>query len=889
MLLISYYLKRVPILLFFLFVVGFSRGQQQVTVKGKILDTLHNPIINASVSVVDKNNRTVNYNYTDEKGEYSIVFIPYDSLSLYISSIGYTTFHQHLRNLKDTVVTIDVILNEGSIKLSEVVINASKPVTVRKDTITYDAEAYATGNEKVVEDLLKNIPGISIAENGTIKVYGKEVESVMVDGEDLFENGYKILTQNMPSTPVGQIEVLNRFSKNKLLKGIESSDLVALNLKLKEDAKRIWFGNSDLGYSIDKTKRHSLEGNLMNFGFKNKFFALSKFNNIGDLPVEDLGYMIEVDQDIHGTSEIQKSENIISQNGNFLNFREQRYKLNNNKFIAPNAVIRLNEKIKIKSLWAYNVDEVRFFRDINESFNLENENFINSEKFKTNNHSKDHFIQMTIDYDISQRSKLLISNKFINKREKESVDVVFNGIPTNENLQVVNEQLNSEISFTSKINDSKALLIKGVINYDKKDGDYKVNQFFFSEPFDISEDVDNLLQYSVNETLVGTFKGKFFSRTQNDNYWDFQMGNTLINKSLKNNLNAYNEVDSVSLDNSLTTYNANATYINASYKQKFLNFKTWAKVNFQNVYTTLSSEKIDINKNNILFTPFLGVEWQINAVNKIQASYSYNQKIPGILQIQPNLIATGYRTLMRGTSAFSLLSQSNCTLEYENGNFGRDFFFKSMIQFADFDQYFSNSSTILQGYSINEKKIQENGSFISVLALFDQYINFINSSVKLTLQGSRYEYEDVVNDQPRQIKSANYSAALALRSGFKGKLNFNLGSEFKKSKLNTLGSNSTTTFLNFIDVYLNFSSKFSLTLNAEQYILSGISKQQRDFYFVDLTASYKSKDFVTFSFSGVNLFNQNTYVDYRVTEVSLLTAGYELLPRYIMAKVEFRF
>ncbi len=114
----------------------------------------------------------------------------------------------------------------------------------------FNADSFKQGNEQVIEDLLRKIPGLNIDSDGTIKVGNQEIEKVMIDGDDMFEKGYKILTKNMPVNPVDKIELLQNYSNNKHLKGIENSEKVALNLTLKDDYKRTWFGNTNLGYGL---------------------------------------------------------------------------------------------------------------------------------------------------------------------------------------------------------------------------------------------------------------------------------------------------------------------------------------------------------------------------------------------------------------------------------------------------------------------------------------------------------------------------------------------------------------------------------------------------------------------------------------------------------------
>ena len=71
----------------------------------------------------------------------------------------------------------------------------------------------------------------------------------MVDGDDFFEGGYKILSKNMPAYPIEEVEVLKRYSDNRLLKNIEECNRIALNLRLDDNSKRIWFGNINARYA----------------------------------------------------------------------------------------------------------------------------------------------------------------------------------------------------------------------------------------------------------------------------------------------------------------------------------------------------------------------------------------------------------------------------------------------------------------------------------------------------------------------------------------------------------------------------------------------------------------------------------------------------------------
>jgi len=112
------------------------------------------------------------------------------------------------------------------VSLNEIILHTEAAIKKRLDTTTFKASAFTKGNEQVVEDLLKNIPGVTVEEDGTIKVGNKAIEKVMVDGDDFFEKGYKLLTKNLNADAVENVQVYERYSNNKLLKGIEESKIL---------------------------------------------------------------------------------------------------------------------------------------------------------------------------------------------------------------------------------------------------------------------------------------------------------------------------------------------------------------------------------------------------------------------------------------------------------------------------------------------------------------------------------------------------------------------------------------------------------------------------------------------------------------------------------------
>lgn len=271
------------------FVSFFVFGQK--TISGKITNLANEPVT-ASI-LLKESSSTISYAISNSSGIYVLKTNKTGDFQLVINALNYQTQVFDIQiSSEATNIEKNIQLLSSPVSLKEIVIKTVRPITVEGDKIIFDAKSFAQGNEQVVEDLLKKIPGLSVGTDGTIKVGNQEVEKVMIDGDDMFEKGYKILTKNMPVNPIDKVELLKRYSNNKHLKGIENSNKVALNLTLKEDFKRQWFGNTVGGYGLVSDNRYDLRANLMNFGKKNKYYFVTNLNNVGVDAVGDVNMLV---------------------------------------------------------------------------------------------------------------------------------------------------------------------------------------------------------------------------------------------------------------------------------------------------------------------------------------------------------------------------------------------------------------------------------------------------------------------------------------------------------------------------------------------------------------------------------------------------------------------
>ncbi len=351
----------------------------QTIISGFVKEKNGNSIPSASIILKDSlGSSTIGYTFLDQNGNYKLTTNQYGHFKLSFSSLGYKTKIISITVLKNqSHLNLDIKLEEQPIDLKEVIIRAEKPISILKDTILFKTRFFTNGTEQTVEDLLKKIPGLNVDSNGIIKVGNQEIEKLMIDGDDLFEKGYKILSKNMSAYPIEEVEVLKRYSNNRLLKDIEESNKIALNLKLKEDAKRIWFGNAELGIGNDGF--YQLKGNLMNFGKKNKYFFLANGNSVGYDTTGDIQNLIRPFRSNEPSSigDNQHVSSLLNLSAGSLNFKRSRTNFNNAELVSLNAIFNPTEKLKIKTLGFFNWDETDFYRNKIDNVNANNTNFTN--------------------------------------------------------------------------------------------------------------------------------------------------------------------------------------------------------------------------------------------------------------------------------------------------------------------------------------------------------------------------------------------------------------------------------------------------------------------------------------------------------------------------------
>ncbi|MDR1764135.1 MAG: outer membrane beta-barrel protein [Dysgonamonadaceae bacterium] len=212
-----------------LFWSALAIGQKNLTISGTVIEEdTREPAVSASVELLTpKDSVYIKGDVAGTTGRFRITELSAGSYILKITYLGYMPYFKNvtLRSDQAAMNLGQITVKPDAILLKEAVVEGKVPeVTVRGDTIEYDAKSYKTPENAVLEDLIKRIPGAEVDDNGNVKIGGKSVTQFMVDGKDFFKDDPQIASKNLPAEMVEKLKVFNRRTEQAQMTGFDDGE-----------------------------------------------------------------------------------------------------------------------------------------------------------------------------------------------------------------------------------------------------------------------------------------------------------------------------------------------------------------------------------------------------------------------------------------------------------------------------------------------------------------------------------------------------------------------------------------------------------------------------------------------------------------------------------------
>ncbi|MFK8282025.1 carboxypeptidase-like regulatory domain-containing protein [Capnocytophaga cynodegmi] len=745
-------------LLFFLFAKSvFS----QETLTGYVTDTLNNPLERANVIAMPiKQATSPTFAITDNKGFYKLSLQPKVSYEIRVSYMGFVA--QIIQySSENKIITHNFKLVPSNEVLGEVIINFELPIQQKKDTTTFRVNAFTSGKELKLKEQLEKLPGVEVDNNGRVFFNNRKVSTLLVEDKSFFGGGTKLGVENIPADAVDKVQFIDNYTDIAILKDELKTGELALNVKLKEEKKRFFFGDVNAGYgNQDFYLTHaalfyyspefssSYIGNGNNFG--DKVFSSD------DISVFRKGISSFVSRRSNSFDlQVLSNENTnMSKNESLLN--------------AMNINVSLNKKTQAAGYIILS-DVVTQKNIFNKYHYLQNDVF---EIRQNHNDFKNQLMNFNFQFDITpNKNTKLIYNIYSNISENKSnrdIVSIHDGQERRLNFRDKTPLTEFRHYFEHHKVHSPKLKSTLVLNHsylEKKADDQWFSNKYISNVFDVLQGNSNYNFFKTESLLQHTFDAMY------KQYWALPKGRGLY-MSLGNNLSSdilktydYQLINKKRKDYSLNdlSYLLNDLYINTEYRFNLFAFESKISLAAHFYYLKISQNNNFVRKNYFELEPSLDSEYE-SRWGKFQFNYRLTNIFPEATQLTENPTLQNFNTMSKG-NPFLENAQHHTFSLMQSKSFNKSFI-GLMANFTHKNRAFSNDlilNGINQLYSSVQLTTPENS--LGVGAWWTG-TRVLKNFVSINFRANVFNYSRLVNTEINPVSHRVQSISFLSRSMF---------------------------------------------------------------------------------------------------------------------------
>ncbi len=877
-----------------LFYVSVGYGQSNNYIKGIAIDSAGTiKLLNTSISVLDaKDSTLIKFTRAGNTGDFLIDKLPAGKLILLVTYPGYADYVEHF-NLNST----NTSKNFGSIDmqlkarlLTEVVVKGTTSgIKIKGDTTEFNAGSFVIQPNAKVEDLIKQFPGIQVDKDGKITAQGQTVTKVLVDGEEFFGDDPTLVTKNLRADMVDKVQLYDKQSDQATFTGIDDGvKNKTLNIKLKEDKKKGYFGKIDVGGAPNGYNSEQVTFNAFNAKQKLSLYGINSNTGKTGLNWEDQNKygLSNTEVNADGNMIFYGNRDDISYNGQGLPETQTGAVHYDTKWNNGKESINLNYKIGAI--------------DINGVKNNLSQNNLPSGVLNTNsdqdfrNYLARQKLDATYKVKLDSTADLKITIEGTIKKTASNNDFLSSTSNDEQTLRNTSSRLLQDdgdqqnfyanIFWSKKLKKARRTIsvsATGSYNKDNSEGFLNaVNQFYnpINNP-DGSLKLDSTLtvdQQKFNNTLgtvintnvaytepltkslalvfnyaLGLNNGasdrRSFNQTAPGIYNDFdeEFSNNFELKQLSHQTGA------------IFNYKKDKTILNFGSKFSYVNF------NQVDLYTSTKYKRDFFNAN-----PQINYQYKFSQQKSLRIDYNGSNTQPSITQIQPIRVNTDPLNIYLGNPNLNPSFNNRFSANYNNYKVlsGQYFYGSGSFQFttnAIVDSRLTDSVGKSTFQSVNIDKIPSNFNFYGGLSKKFNALNDIN--IGFDFSGNGNSYYNYINNELNNTKSNAYSLNLTINKyeAKKYEMYVRLGPSYNTSQ-SSLQKQLNNNGWNFngqgsFAYYLPY--KFEVSLDGNYIYQQKTVSFDEDFQRFLLNSTVRKKflktDNLVLSLSGNDLLNQN--------------------------------
>lgn len=899
-------------LLFFV-VSNLLLNAQKLSIDGKVLNFEKKPIENVTVYLLkQKDSSIVNYTPTNSEGKFSLKTDEFsESTILKIDAEKYITYSKSFDIIKQSVSLGEIELEKNSIQnIEEVTITAS-PVKIKKDTIEFNASAIKVRPDSKIEELLKQIPGVEISNEGKITVNGKEVDQIMINGKPFFDKDGKIALQNLPADIIKNIQFTTTKTKEEELSGKASkSNKTTINFNIDEKKNKGLLSRLTAGYGSDER----YEGSLLLSYFKKdtKISLLASSNNINsqgfsnDEVFDSMG---------HGrNSWLMQGGSVVSEGGNTYYTSGG----NNTKGIQKSTTIGLNYSDKFDKN-----SDLETLSLMHRNNNLETRSKVSRTTLlpdftlKTNSESNGENETKQYNFDTSLRIKIdSLTNFYFSPNFSRSESFSFN----NSKSSTIKDNLllNESDSYTSNKSESNSFSpnlyfsrkfkkkgrvfssnINTTISESKRENTNRSQTIFYqtTDP----NDIRNQISKTKNQTNRYRFTTAYSEPLSDSSNVTVSLA---YESKLTRNLRDVNDLDlsngqysdyNDALSNTMSQKN-NQFKPEISYEliKKKINF--WASAGLDitdmNVNSFFNSQRYDFQNNFALPSYSMNLQYQFSDNKSLSIYNSADFSIPTAEQLTPFTDNINPLVTYQGNPDLKNRWQNSSYIYYSNYNILKNMNYYMNLSF----NYYNNDVSNYSYYDDSGKQFVtyanvSGNKYVNVGGGFSKTFKWKQNKLTLSPRfNMNYGYNrGFINADQFTSKTYSINPSFNFTYELKDKItikpSYSLGYNFSEYKNYSVGNVKTSNQILKMELTnYAFKSKLVFGNDFEYNTTSNIAPGfKRDFYFWNTSLGYSffNKQ-LTAKVKVYDVLNQNQSVRRTITNTYFEDREDLILKRYIM-------
>lgn len=886
-----------PLLL--VLICQLNLAQEKCTLKGTVVDSLALPVYDASVTAFNANNKGEGFAFTDVNGEFKLVLPCNQTYEIEVEHANYQSLLEKINITKNTKKQL--VVKNTSVQLDEALVKARVPITVKGDTIEYDADSFKTGSEETLEDVLKKLPGIEV-EDGKVYHQGKEIKSIKVEGREIFGGNTKLLNKNLPSDAVDKIQLNKKFKANPFANSLQDDEQPELNIVLKEDKKNLIFGNMTLGG--DANTHTNAQEKLFYFNPKTDATLITDYNTYGKQVFTNEDYF----SFLGGVSEFQEegsSFSLRNSANNILFGNNQNANQLSNFLNAFHVGFEPNDKLYMNAFTLINNNRINYNSQTDRIFDFTQTDISRTEQTIFTGTGR-----FRLDYSPNNRTQIKYRNQSSYVNNEQNQNVTTNNSLTNDELfrDMLNKRksfgMTQKLTFLRKVGEDDNFGLYLRHQYQDERPDWQMNAT--NSPFPIFNLTPQEAVYNLNQQQqltsqilqIYTIYNHLLSNTSN---LRIKTGGNFSWQDFNNQILSFNQQVTPSNPNpefNLLTdsdFEYNELYADLTYTKKFWKITIDAGLGVNYFKDTNQGLGYNTNINQTRVLPHLNVELDINSSERLNLSYKQEYNLPQVKELSESYQINNFFSLFLGNQDLRPALYHNISANYNQFN---AFQFSSFYIGANYNQRVDNLLTAtLNNIDQSTGFVTQINQTINSPQTEESLSGYMGYNKKFSRKyGIRFRanaawnsaYTILDNDLINNISiTQNYTFTNNFK--YKKKIELNVGMNFSMNDFRSNINNQFTNYKPFADLAYAINKKLLLKTDYSYEAQFANGDFLNKVNLLSASIRFKPIKKVYLLFTAGNLLNNNQIVNSSFNNNFTQVNRVDLLGRYLIGSVRYKF